>query len=331
MFSEENIERTKERLVEYVKDNADDFEWKNVYSEGEYSGYWECKFKQLSDQPINNAMQVFGIDSTMDIIVETLEDFYEDFYNDYDEDDYGYDEDYNGFYDEDDDDEDEDDEYKVFISANSPLSLYEWITSDDVKSDKQTMGYIARANVESENEDEPEFVRSSTVYSVNLPSDEDKSDDTPLGKIMEGCEDLSTHEMDDMIATIVGASVESEDENKDEDGDDESSDKPSSLYEWFTQVDIKSNHVTGLITEFENKNEEVSDKEMVNHPPHYNQGKFETIDIIEDIVAGYDDPVEAYLVGTTLKYLARAPFKGAKKQDLEKAVFYLKRAIDRQQ
>jgi len=248
MFSEENIKRTKEELVEYVKDNADDFEWKNVYSEGEYSGYWECKFKQLSDQPINNAMQVFGIDSTMDIIVETLEDFYEDFYNDYDEDDYGYDEDYNGFYDEDDDDEDEDDEYKVFISANSPLSLYEWITSDDVKSDKQTMGYIAKANVESENEDEPEIVRSSTTYSFSMPS----------GK-------------------------------------------------------------------------EVSDKDMVNHPPHYNQGKFETIDIIEDIVRGYDDPVEAYLVGTTIKYLARANFKGAKKQDLEKAEFYLKRAIDRQQ
>ena len=23
-------------------------------------------------------------------------------------------------------------------------------------------------------------------------------------------------------------------------------------------------------------------KDMVNHPPHYNQGKYETIDIIED-------------------------------------------------
>lgn len=285
MFSEENIERTKEKLVEYVKDNADKFEWKNVYSEGEYSGYWSIPSEQVFSQPIDNAVQVFGIDSAMDIIVETLEKFYnihndgeseepvsikisdlidfldnneydedddEDYYDDYDEDDYGYDEDYNGFYDE--DDEDEDDEYKVFISANSPLSLYEWITSDDVKSDKQTMGYIAKANVESENEDEPEFVRSSTTYSFSPPFNKDK-----------------------------------------------------------------------------NKNEEVSDKEMVNHPPHYNQGKFETIDIIEDIVAGYDDPVEAYLIGTTLKYLARAPFKNAKKQDLEKAEFYLKRAIDRQQ
>lgn len=229
MFSEENIKQTKERLVEYVKDNADDFEWKNVYSEGEYSGYWECKFKQLSDQPINNAMQVFGIDSTMDIIVETLEDFYEDFYNDYDEDDYGYDEDYHGFYDEDDSEDDD----TLNQSANEPKDKNELLTGfkdlDDQISILQSMGLLSNA----------------------WRDDRDES--------------------------------------------------------------------------------EVSDNEMVNHPPHYNQGKFETIDIIEDIVAGYDDPVEAYLVGTTLKYLARAPFKNAKKQDLEKAEFYLKRAIDKQQ
>lgn len=98
----------------------------------------------------------------------------------------------------------------------------------------------------------------------------------------------------------------------------------------FVNEDIMADIVSANV-DFEDEDEEVSDKEMVNHPPHYNQGKFETIDIIEDIVAGYDDPVEAYLVGTTLKYLARAPFKNAKKQDLEKAEFYLKRAIDRQQ
>ena len=98
----------------------------------------------------------------------------------------------------------------------------------------------------------------------------------------------------------------------------------------FVNEDIMADIVSANV-DFEDEDEEVSDKEMVNHPPHYNQGKFETIDIIEDIVAGYDDPVEAYLIGTTLKYLARAPFKNAKKQDLEKAEFYLKRAIDRQQ
>ena len=96
----------------------------------------------------------------------------------------------------------------------------------------------------------------------------------------------------------------------------------------YVKEDIMADIVDSNV-DFEDEKEDVSDKEMVNHPPHYNQGKFETIDIIEDILAGYDDPVEAYLIGTTLKYLARAPFKNAKKQDLEKAEFYLKRAIDR--
>lgn len=259
MFSEENIKRTKEELVEYVKDNADDFEWKNVYSEGEYSGYWECKFKQLSDQPINNAMQVFGIDSTMDIIVETLEDFYEDFYNDYDED----------YFDDDDDDDD-----TLNQSTNEPKDKNELLTSfkdlDDQISILQSMGFLSHA----------------------WRDDRDESEDSSEGLILSdvlNLDDVSFKDMDE-FKKIIEANVE-----------------------------------------FENENEEVSDKEMVNHPPHYNQGKFETIDIIEDIVAGYDDPVEAYLIGTTLKYLARAPFKNAKKQDLEKAEFYLKRAIDRQQ
>lgn len=124
------------------------------------------------------------------------------------------------------------------------------------------------------------------------------------------------------------------DDDYDEDNYD---DTPLSklIKEWedlsdFVNEDIMADIVSANV-DFEDEDEEVSDKEMVNHPPHYNQGKFETIDIIEDIVAGYDDPVVAYLVGTTLKYLARAPFKNAEKQDLEKAEFYLKRAIDKQQ
>ena len=116
---------------------------------------------------------------------------------------------------------------------------------------------------------------------------------------------------------------------------DDYNDTPLSklIKEWedlsdYVKEDIMADIVDSNV-DFEDEKEDVSDKEMVNHPPHYNQGKFETIDIIEDILAGYDDPVEAYLIGTTLKYLARAPFKNAKKQDLEKAEFYLKRAIDR--
>lgn len=157
--------------------------------------------------------------------------------------------------------------------------------------------------------------------------DEDNYDDTPLSKLIKEWEDLSDFVKEDIMADIVSANVDFEDEDEEED----EYDIGSALYEWFKQSGIKADDVTEPIVGFEDEDEEVSDKEMVNHPPHYNQGKFETIDIIEDIVAGYDDPVEAYLVGTTLKYLARAPFKNAKKQDLEKAEFYLKRAIDRQQ
>ena len=156
--------------------------------------------------------------------------------------------------------------------------------------------------------------------------DEDNYDDTPLSKLIKEWEDLSDYVKEDIMADIVSANVESEDENEglilsDVLNIDDVSFKNMDEFKKIIEANV----------DFEDEDEEVSDKEMVNHPPHYNQGKFETIDIIEDIVAGYDDPVEAYLVGTTLKYLARAPFKNAKKQDLEKAEFYLKRAIDRQQ
>ena len=151
--------------------------------------------------------------------------------------------------------------------------------------------------------------------------DEDNYDDTPLSKLIKEWEDLSDFVKEDIMADIVSANVDFEDEDEDED-----------YYDDYDEDDYGYDEdYYGFYDEDKDEDEEVSDKEMVNHPPHYNQGKFETIDIIEDIVAGYDDPVVAYLVGTTLKYLARAPFKNAEKQDLEKAEFYLKRAIDKQQ
>ena len=42
-------------------------------------------------------------------------------------------------------------------------------------------------------------------------------------------------------------------------------------------------------------------KEKVNHPSHYNSGKLEAIDIIED--AGM---IEGFCLGNALKYLLRA-------------------------
>jgi len=58
----------------------------------------------------------------------------------------------------------------------------------------------------------------------------------------------------------------------------------------------------------------------VNHPWHYKVGGIETIDFIE--AKGL-----TYHLGNAVKYISRADHKGNRKQDLEKAKWYLERAI----
>jgi hypothetical protein len=66
----------------------------------------------------------------------------------------------------------------------------------------------------------------------------------------------------------------------------------------------------------------------VKRPSHYTKGAVEVIDLIEQVVRDYP-PEIAYHIGNTLKYLSRAPHKGATQQDLQKAEWYLARAINR--
>lgn len=63
--------------------------------------------------------------------------------------------------------------------------------------------------------------------------------------------------------------------------------------------------------------------ENVNHPKHYNQGKYEVIDVIEDWNLGF-------CLGNTIKYIARAGHKDLNKrlEDLRKAQWYLNRYIE---
>lgn len=68
-------------------------------------------------------------------------------------------------------------------------------------------------------------------------------------------------------------------------------------------------------------------QDMVNHPSHYNQYTQEVIDTITEWIKDYNS-VEGYYIGTVLKYLARAPYKGKKLEDLKKASFYLQEAIE---
>jgi hypothetical protein len=64
--------------------------------------------------------------------------------------------------------------------------------------------------------------------------------------------------------------------------------------------------------------------EAVNHPSHYNTGKIEVIDFIEDQKLNFN-------TGNAVKYIARAGKKNPEKEqeDIEKAIWYLQRELNR--
>lgn len=70
--------------------------------------------------------------------------------------------------------------------------------------------------------------------------------------------------------------------------------------------------------------------ENVNHPSHYTNGRFETIEMIEEITRGYDDGYVGLCVGNAIKYLSRAPFKheDGGLEDISKAAKYIEFATD---
>lgn len=66
----------------------------------------------------------------------------------------------------------------------------------------------------------------------------------------------------------------------------------------------------------------IKEDEEVNHPDHYNQGKIEVIDVIEDWGLNFNE-------GNIIKYVARAKHKGNPAKDLSKALWYIQREITR--
>jgi hypothetical protein len=64
--------------------------------------------------------------------------------------------------------------------------------------------------------------------------------------------------------------------------------------------------------------------EMVNHPSHYNSGKIETIEAIEDWGFG-----QGFNLGNAIKYISRANHKNDCLEDLKKAKWYVEREIQR--
>lgn len=73
------------------------------------------------------------------------------------------------------------------------------------------------------------------------------------------------------------------------------------------------------------KMQDVEVKEMVNHPSHYNKGKYECLEVVKELVKDMEGE-EAILFFNTFKYLWRYKFKNGI-EDLKKCEFYLKELI----
>jgi hypothetical protein len=63
----------------------------------------------------------------------------------------------------------------------------------------------------------------------------------------------------------------------------------------------------------------------VNRPSHYNYGKIECIEAIQESMT--PEAFKGYLKGNTLKYLWRYERKGKSIEDLKKAEWYLRKLI----
>lgn len=70
----------------------------------------------------------------------------------------------------------------------------------------------------------------------------------------------------------------------------------------------------------------MTESDAVNAPSHYNQGKIQVIEYIED--KGFN-----YNLGNAIKYLSRAGHKDKDKyeEDLSKAIWYITRERDHRQ
>lgn len=93
----------------------------------------------------------------------------------------------------------------------------------------------------------------------------------------------------------------------------------------YRPPDISKSLQPGSFDRVKDSNDVALEPDLVAHPPHYNAGKIECIEFIEDQGFG-----PGFCIGNAIKYIARAGRKNPEHEieDLEKAVWYLKRHIE---
>lgn len=94
----------------------------------------------------------------------------------------------------------------------------------------------------------------------------------------------------------------------------------------YDKKNILPNNIEEIV-EIRTKNEftpKPFSEDLVNHPKHYT-GDIECIDVIKQQF-GVDGLIK-FCLGNAMKYVFRCEHKGTTKMDLEKAVWYLNKAI----
>jgi len=66
----------------------------------------------------------------------------------------------------------------------------------------------------------------------------------------------------------------------------------------------------------------MSNEDLVNSPKHYQGNGIEVIDIIDSFDLNFN-------LGNSIKYILRCDKKGNKKQDLEKALWYINHELQK--
>lgn len=95
---------------------------------------------------------------------------------------------------------------------------------------------------------------------------------------------------------------------------------------WARGEDVK--RIRAGVFDSDNNSDEQSkqnqNNDQVNHPSHYTQNKFESID--EMMIVFGPEVVYHFCICNAWKYKNRAPFKGNFKEDMKKADWYLTKA-----
>lgn len=94
---------------------------------------------------------------------------------------------------------------------------------------------------------------------------------------------------------------------------------PTTARDWKKKANVKSKHLADIVYEIDSKND------IVNHPGHYETGKFECIEVMQEALG--IDSVKDFCICNAFKYLYRHKRKNGL-EDIKKAKWYIDKYLE---